>query len=128
MDEKWFWSIIVRQNLKYIPFLSIEPVHHAVQHKSHLDIIMGIASTAFVPWNNNIETGGDVHLVSLTRFGQMVKAKNSYKRVYKNDSTASYHYLAVPENIFCEKGKFYFKGMEITGSSNVTTKDPNSIH
>ena len=104
MDEKWFWSIIVCQNLKYVPFLGIEPVQHVVQHKFHLDKIMGIASTAFVPWNNNIEAGGDAHLVSLTQVGRMVKAKkNSYKRVYKNDGTASYPYPTVPENILCKK-------------------------
>ena len=49
MDEKWFFSIVVRHNLKYIPFLGIEPMQHSVQHKLHIDKTMGIASTAFVP-------------------------------------------------------------------------------
>ena len=123
MDEKWFWSIVVRRNLKYVPFLGIETVQHAVQHKFHLDKIMGIASTAFVPQNNNMEAGGDVHLVSWTRIGQMVKAKKLVQKSLQNDGTASYHYPAVPENILREKGQFYFKGMGITGSSNGTTKD-----
>ena len=80
MDEKWFWSIVVRRNLKCIPVLGIEPVQHGVQHKSHLDKTMGIASTGFIPTNNDITKGGVAHLVSLTRVGKSEKAvRNTYK-------------------------------------------------
>ena len=98
MDEKWFWSIVVRRNLKCIPVLGIEPVQHGVQHKSHLDKMMGIASTGFIPTNNDITKGGVAHLVSLTCVGKSEKAvRNTYKRVYKPDGT--YHYPKVQSNV-----------------------------
>ena len=123
MDEKWFWSIVVRQNLKCIPVLGIEPVQHGVQHKSHLDKTMGIASTGFIPTNNDITKGGVAHLVSLTHVGKSEKAvRNTYKRVYKPDGT--YHYPKVQSNMLRKKGQFYFKNLEITGSSTGTTKNP----
>ena len=123
MDKKWFWSIVVRRNLKCIPVLGIEPVQHGVQHKSHLDKTMGIASTGFIPTNNDITKGGVAHLVSLTHVGKNEKAvRNTYKRVYKPDGT--YHYPKVQSNVLQKKGQFYFKNLEITGSSTGTTKNP----
>ena len=119
----WFWSIVVRRNLKCIPVLGIEPGQHGVQHKSHLDKTMGIASTGFIPTNNDITKGGVAHLVSLTRVGKSEKAvRNTYKRVYKPDGT--YHYPKVQSNVLRKKGQFYFKNLEITGSSTGTTKNP----
>lgn len=28
MDEKWFWAVVVRRNLKYIPFFGCSPIIH----------------------------------------------------------------------------------------------------
>jgi hypothetical protein len=50
--------VVIRKHLKYIPYLGVEPVIHGVQHKSHIDKTMAIASTAFVPRNNGMEKGG----------------------------------------------------------------------
>ena len=123
MDEKWFWSIVIRRNLKSVPFFGIEPVQHGVQHKSHLEKIMGIASTAFAPEGNDITKGGRAFLVSLVRVGRMVEApRDTYKRVYREDGT--YHYPKIARNQLRRKGELYFKGMEITGSSKGTTTKP----
>ena len=62
-------------------------------------------------------------MVSLTRVGKSEKAvRNTYKRVYKPDGT--YHYPKVQSNVLRKKGQFYFKNLEITGSSTGTTKNP----
>ena len=108
MDEKWFWSIVVRRNLKCVPFLGIEPVQHDVQHKSHLDKVMGIASTAFEPAGNDMSKGGKAHLVNMTRVGRLATTtRNTYKRVYKGN-----------------KGDLYFKSLEVTGSNAGTRAEP----
>ncbi|KAL7577336.1 hypothetical protein ACA910_002073 [Epithemia clementina (nom. ined.)] len=123
MDKKWFWSIVVRRNLKCVPVLGIEPVQHGIQHKSHIEKTMGIASTAFVPTNNNMEFGGSAHLVSLTRVGQMMKAtRDTYKHVYSDNGT--YHYPKRAANLLRVKGLMYFRNLEITGSNKGTAKDP----
>jgi hypothetical protein len=100
-DEKWFWQVVVlHRNLKRVPFFGIEPVKHGVQHKSHIDKTMGIASTTFIPKGNDM-TAGSV-LCALT--GRKVKAdRNSYKRVYCDDG--SYHYPKIPEDILRKKGQ-----------------------
>ena len=123
MDEKWFWSIVVRRNKKSIPMLGIEPVIHSVQHKNHLEKTMAIVAVGFVPKDNDWMKGGDGFTVSLVRAGRKVKAsRNTYRRVYRDDG--SFHYPALPENILRKKGELYFKSMEITGSSRGTVKDP----
>lgn len=125
MDEKWFWSIVVRNNLKSVPFLGIEPVIHGIQNASHLDKGMVIASTAFAPQNNDYRQGGEAYLVSLTRVGKMVKAeKDTYRRVYKTDGSGKYHYPKVEANRLRTKGEYYFKTLEITGSSKGTRNEP----
>lgn len=48
--------------------------------------------------------------------------KDSYKRVYREDGT--FHYPKVAENILRKKGNLYFQSMDVTGSSEGTTKDP----
>ena len=35
-DEKWFYSLVVRQFLKCIPFFGCHPVVHGVHHKNHI--------------------------------------------------------------------------------------------
>ena len=116
MDEKWFYVIVVRRNLKSIPQFNIEPVSHAVQHKSHIGKTMGIASTAFVPFNNDVSKGGKAYLVSLTRVGRVVRAsKNTYKRRYNEDGV-TYSYPKDENNILRREGQEYFQNLEITGS------------
>jgi hypothetical protein len=123
MDEKWFWAIVVRMNQKCVPFLGIEPVNHEVHHKSSIDKIMGIASTAFAPYGNDITKGGTTYRVNLVRAGGMVAAsRDSYKRVYRDDGT--FHYPKEPENLLRRKGELYFKGMTVTGSDKGTEKEP----
>ncbi len=123
MDEKWFWAIVVRRNLKCIPFLEVEPVQHGVHHKSHLDKIMGIASTAYAPNGNDFSKGGTSFLVNLVRVGRMMAAaRDTYKRVYRDDGT--YHYPRIAENRLRIKGNLYFKGMEVTGSNKGTDAVP----
>ena len=55
-------------------FLSVDPVIHWVQHKIPLDKTMAIASTVFVPVDNNVTKGGTAHLYSLTCVGEFVVA------------------------------------------------------
>jgi hypothetical protein len=70
MDEKWFWSIAACRNLKCIPFLGAEPAQRGVQHESHLEKVMGIASTAFALEGNDIAKGGLAFLINLVRTEQ----------------------------------------------------------
>ncbi|KAL7573222.1 hypothetical protein ACA910_018873 [Epithemia clementina (nom. ined.)] len=84
---------------------------------------MQIASTAFVPRNNNMEAGGEAHFVSLMHIEQMDKAKkDTYKQVYCNDG--SYHYPKNAGNGLQVKGQEHFCNMEITGSNNGTINKP----
>ena len=85
---------------------------------------MYICVTAFVLENgNDIRRGGIAVPISMVRVGKMMQAtKDSYKRVYKPDG--SYHYPQNPENRLREKGEWYFKSLELTGSSEGTSKKP----
>ena len=123
MDEKWFWSIVVRRNNKSIPMLGIKPVVHSVHHKNHIEKTMGIVAVAYAPKQNDWKQGGTPFTVSLVRAGRKVKAsRDTYRRVYKDDG--SYHYPTIQENLLRKKGELYFKGMEVTGSSRGTRKEP----
>ena len=83
---------------------------------------MYICVTAFVLTNNNdIRLGGTAVPVSMIRVGKMVCApKDSYKRVYKPNG--SFHYPTIAANRLRIKGQFYFKPLELTGSSEGTVK------
>jgi hypothetical protein len=53
----------------------------------------------------------------------MVKAKkNSYKQVYRDDGI--FHYPKIEGNILHKAGIEYFKGIELTGSSEGTPAKP----
>jgi hypothetical protein len=98
MDEKWFYEIVLRRNVKYVPFFGIELVDHSIQHKSHIGKQMVVASTYFLPVNNNMGKGGHAFLGSLVRVGKMLPAKrDTYMRVYRDDGT--YHYPKNDNNI-----------------------------
>jgi hypothetical protein len=97
VDEKWFWSVVIHQNLKCVPFLGIEPVQHGLQHESHLNKTMGIASTALAPEGNDITKGGLAFLVNLVRVGRMAPAAHdTHKRVRRADGTC--HCPKIPAN------------------------------
>ncbi|OEU14225.1 hypothetical protein FRACYDRAFT_240759 [Fragilariopsis cylindrus CCMP1102] len=122
-DEKWFYSLVVRQFLKCIPFFGCHPVAHGVHHKNHIGKILVFVMTAFMPTGNDFEMGGQSFKLLCTRAGAMVEAvRDSYRRVYKDDG--SYHYPQIAENLLQSAGDPYFKSMEITGSNEGTDKDP----
>jgi hypothetical protein len=126
MDEKWFYAIVIRKNNKSIPALGVEPVQHNIQHKSHIYKEMMIASTAFLPHDNDMTKGGAAFKLNLVRVGRKQPAKkDSYKRVYKPDG--SFHYPPLPGNILRKKGELYFAPMEIKATSEGTTKEPKFL-
>ena len=123
MDEKWALGIVGRRNNKSVPALGVEPLNTTVHHKSHIPKVMVIATTGFLPHDNNMASGGVAIKVSLTRVGRMKKAdKDSYRRVYKDDG--SFHYPNLPENLLRKKGTEYFQSLDITGSSEGTDAKP----
>ena len=114
MDEKWFYVLVLRTNLKTITSLGIEPVAQKTHYKSHMHTLMAVVVSAFIPKDNDIEKGGKAFKVSIERAGRMVKAtKDSYKRVYREDGT--YHYPQIEENRLRTKGEMYFRDMGVTG-------------
>jgi hypothetical protein len=107
-DEKCFFAIIIHRHNKCIPFFGVYPVNHAIRHKSHIDKMMVIASTAFEPKKNDVEREGLAHKVSFSRVGQWTKAtKDPFRRVYRDDG--SYHYPKLPENRL-QKGRHNLAG------------------
>ena len=114
MDEKWFYALVLRSNLKSICSLGVEPVAQHTHHKSHMHKLMAIVVLAFIPKENNIAKGGKAFKVSMERAGRMVEAqKDSYKRVYREDG--SYHYPAIEANKLRVKGQMYFEDMDVAG-------------
>lgn len=123
LDEKWFFAIVVRKNNKLVPYLGVEPIHHEIHHKSHIYKEMIAASTAFLPFGNDMESGGIAYKISFERIGRLVAAiKDTFRRVYKKDG--SFHYPPILANLLRRKGEFYFRSMEITGSNEGTSKKP----
>ena len=123
MDEKWFYAIRTRSNCKVLTSIGLEAHDYYAHHKSYLGKIMYVVVTAFVPYNNDFTKGGRVIPVACIRAGKMIEAaKDTYKRVYKDDG--SYHYPPIPENLVRRKGKEYFKNLNITGSNKGTPQKP----
>jgi hypothetical protein len=122
MDEKWFYCIIIWKNNKEVPYYSCFPVQHHVHHKSHINKVMALASTAFLPHNNNMGSGGVAFKVCLARARQMEAAQcDTYWQVTREDS--SFHYPQ-RQRTNSTRGELYFQNMEVTGSSDGTTKEP----
>ena len=70
---------------------------------------MYICTTAYLVTDNEITKGGLGFKISMERVGRMLAAKkDSYKRVYNNNSTA-FRYPKVPENLLRKKGDSYFQ-------------------
>jgi len=82
MDEKWFWSVVKRRHNKQIVSLGIRPIAHKNHHISHMHKVLGIATTRFLPIDNDIEKRGRAVKVRMDRAGRMAEAKeDSYKKI-----------------------------------------------
>ena len=111
-------------------YLSVHPTcqgqHH---HKSHIGKVLAFVMTGFAPLDNDFEKGGTALKILIKRAGAMVEAKrNTYKRVYKNDGSGTFHYPKLPNNILRKKGNDYFESREITGSNEGTPRLFNGSH
>lgn len=123
LDEKWFYAIKCRSDVKYIEHLGIGGKDTFIQHKGHIQKEMYVVISAFVLNDNDITKGGLAIPIACIRVGKMVPAqKDLYKRVYKPDGT--YHYPCLAENILRKKGQLYFQPLELTGASEGTAKKP----
>ena len=123
MDEKWFYAVRTRSNCKVLTSIGLEPNDYYAHHKSHINKIMYVVVTAFVPIENDINKGGITIPVACVRVGREVEAqKNSYKRVYKDDGT--YHHPHIEANRLRTKGNLYFTSLDLKGSSEGTEKKP----
>ena len=83
-DEKWFFSLVIRQFNKLVPFFGCAPVNHAVHHKSHIGKVLAFVMTGFAPLDNDFdfEKGGTALKILIKRAGAMVEAKrDTYRRV-----------------------------------------------
>ena len=122
-DKKCFFALKVRKFQKSVLFFGVTRQFHSVHHKSHIEKVLCLATTGFLPFNNNINEGGRSVKIHLQRAGGLVPAKkDSYKRVYKQDGT--YHYPQVPQNRLRVAGELYFENWEITGSDKGSKKSP----
>ena len=72
MDEKWFWTVVKRRHNKNIASLGIQPVAHKTHHTSHIHKVLEIATSRFLPVDNDIEKGGRTVKVRMDRRGRMV--------------------------------------------------------
>ena len=115
IDEKWFYSLVIRRHNKVVPFFGCAPVYHRIHHKNNTDKLLVICVVGFAPTNNDMRSGGIGYKILMTRCGGMVQAKkDSYMRVYNDDGTYSYPRIA--ENRLRTKGEDYFENWEICGS------------
>ena len=88
--------------------------------------VLDIATSGFLPVDNDIEKLGRAVKVRMDRVGRMVAAKEDrYKRVYEDDGK-SCTYPKIAENRLRVKGQLYFKNMERTGSKEGTEKEPKT--
>ena len=124
MDEKWFYAVRARTNIKELTSIGLEGNYSRVHHKNNIEKTMYVVVTAYVPASgNDITKGGKAIPISCYRCVKMVKqSKDSYKRVYKDDG--SYHYPKIPENLIKKKGDWYSRNVELTGCSEGTASDP----
>ncbi|KAL7498080.1 hypothetical protein ACHAWT_009842 [Skeletonema menzelii] len=117
IDEKWFYSLVIRRYNKVVPEFEVHPVFHRIHHKDNMDKLLAICAIGFAPTNNDIRSGGRGYKILITRCGGMVEAtKDSYKRVYNDDGT--YSYPRIEENRIRTKGQSYFENWEICGSKS----------
>ena len=117
IDEKWFYSLVVRLFNKCVPQLGVQPVHNRIHHKNSLDKTMGICTVAIAPHNNDLRNGGEAKKITMTRCGGYETAKrDSFGRVYAPDG--SYTMPRTPENRLRVAGQDYWSNWEINGSKD----------
>jgi hypothetical protein len=79
MYEKWFFELVVWKFNKYVPIYGVASANHAIRHKSHMEKTMVICSSAFIPFNNNMEGGGSAYKLAFDPVGYIGKAtKDAY--------------------------------------------------
>ena len=121
IDEKWFYSLVVRMNQKSVPTYGVKCVWNHIHHKNNIEKILCICAMAFLPNDNDMRKGGRAEKICMTRAGGMTKAtRNTYKRVYNADG--SYTYPAREGNILRVKGNEYYEAWEITGSKEIDSQ------
>ena len=86
MDEKLFYTVIKRRHTKQITSLVTELVAHKTHHTSHMYNVLRIATSAFLPTDNDIEKGGRALSVTLDRVERVERTnEHCYKRFYAPD-------------------------------------------
>ena len=121
-DEKWFFSLVIRSHQKCVPFYGVGPVFHHVHHRNHIEKILGLCTTAFLPFDNDFQKGRRALKIDLQRAGGLIVAdRDTFRRVYRDDGT--YHYPRNPESRLRIAGQQYFQNWEITGSNEGTPTD-----
>ena len=123
MDKKWFYAVVTRTNCKVLTSIGLEPTDYYAHHKNHIEKELYVVCTAFVLNQNDITKGGTAVPIACVRIGNMEEAKkDSFKRKYRSDGT--YRYPKNESSKLRTKGEFYFKGCELTGSSEGTLAKP----
>ena len=77
IDEKWFYSLVIRMHNKCVPALGVQGVFNRIHHKNSIDKTLAICACAFVPRENDMRKGGNAHKLTITRCGGMVEAKKT---------------------------------------------------
>ena len=115
IDEKWFYSLVIRLHNKVVPLFGVSPVFHRIHHKDNMDKLLAICAIGIAPIDNDLRKGGRGLKICITRSGGNVAAsKNSYNRVYNDDGTWSYP--RIEGNLLRKKGESYFENWEICGA------------
>ena len=110
MDEKWFYSVVLRKKSTFVPFLGME---------NHVSLVFNtkvifIRKCTFAVKGIYLTTMTSllVELLTKSAWNGLVeclkKKKDSYGRVYNDDNTA-FTYPKLPQNIIRRKGEYYLK-------------------
>lgn len=107
MNETWFWAVDKQRHNKKIMLLEIQPIDHKTYHTSHINKVIGIVISGFLPVDNDIEKGRRIMKVGTYRAGRVMAAKEgSYKRI--DGDNESYAYPRLLQNRLRVKGQLYF--------------------
>ena len=79
---------------------------------------MQIRSTVYLPFSNDITSGGRVFKVSMKRVGKMLGGKkdSSFREVYSNNKD-SFAYPKIEVSIICRKGHSYITSLDVNATS-----------
>ena len=107
MNETWFWAVDKQRHNKKIISLEIQPIDHKTYHTSHINKVIGIVISGFLPVDNDIEKGRRIMKVGTYRAGRIMAARvDSYKRIDVDNE--SYTYSRLLDNRLRVKGQLYF--------------------